>query len=51
MTFKVTPHFILKKTHLIIGSSNIIFGENLAKKQLFSGEETDFLIGISSIYN
>ena len=30
--FKVIPHLMLNKTHLITGSSNIISSENLAEK-------------------
>ena len=51
MIFKVISHIILKKIHLITASSNIIFNENLAKKQPFAVEETEFLIGISSLFN
>ena len=32
MIFKVFPHLILNKTHLITGSSKIISSENLAEK-------------------
>ena len=32
MIFKVIPHLILNKTHLITGSSNIISSENIAER-------------------
>ena len=40
MIFKVIFHFILNKTQLLTGSSNIIFSENLAKKQPCLAEKT-----------
>ena len=35
MIFKVFPHLMLNKTHLITGSSKIISSENLAEKTYF----------------
>ena len=46
MIFKVISHFILNKTHLITGSSNIFYSENWAKNGRFR-QKAD----ISSIYN
>ena len=38
-------HFILSKTHLITGSSVIIYSENLAEKTAVFGKKTvDFLV-------
>ena len=44
MIFKVNSQFLLYKTHLITGSSNITSNDNLADKQPFTAEKTvDFL--------
>ena len=44
MIFIVISHFLLNKTHLVTGSSNITSSENLAEKRPFSEENTnDFL--------
>ena len=51
MILKVISHFLLNKTHLITGSSNIISSENLAEKQPFWAEKKSQVFGISSIYN
>ena len=50
LDFGVIPHLIFNKTHLITGSLNITFSENLAELRPFSGE-TMIDFGISSIYN
>ena len=51
MIFIVISRFILNKTHLITGSSNIIFSVNLANKRPLSAEETEFLAFPLNIYN
>ena len=39
MIFKVIPHLILNKTHLITGSSKIISSENLVEKMAVFGRK------------
>ena len=49
MIFKVISHFLLNRTYLIAGSSNINSSETLAEKTaVFSRKTVDFRI--SSIY-
>ena len=44
MIFKVIPHLILNKNHLIAGSSNIISSENYSAEEIrFRQKKTDFL--------
>ena len=51
MIFKVISHFLLNRTHLITGSSNITSIENLAEKWPFSPEKTEFPLYNTPKYN
>ena len=42
LDLKVISHFLLNKTHLITGSSNIISNENFEEKQTFLAEKNTF---------
>ena len=53
MTFKVFPHLILNKTHLITGSPKIISSENLAEKTAIFGRKNipfDSSLSLTQLY-